>query len=182
MRPRTDVSPMRRDGSLISGVLKDALTSMRVSLTCGRMWRTLPASHIAPVGACACTGCASNSADMPKPNAAADDDFKNSRLSITPLHRSRFARANYQTISTCGDRHRGYVCNGARPCREQMQQRVVKNAPRGRAPRLLLQRVALVLEHPPGKVVEGGGDRARLQPVVVRFARKRGIDRLDSTD
>ena len=75
---------MRIDGSLISGVLKDALTSMRVSLTCGRMWRTLPASHVALVGACTCAGCASNSADMPRPKATADDDFKNSRRSITP--------------------------------------------------------------------------------------------------
>ena len=33
-----------------------------------------------------------------------------------------------------------------------------------------------MLEHSAGKVVEGGGDRARLQPVVVRFARERGIE------
>ena len=59
--------------------------------------------------------------------------------------------------------------------REQMQQRVPKNAP----PRPLPQHVALVLEHSARKVVEGGSDRARFQPVVVRFARERGIDRLD---
>src|SRR5438094_1150061 len=68
--------------------------------------------------------------------------------------------------------------SGARTGPEQCSSGYPKCAA-SRAPRPLLQHVALVLEHSAGEVVEGGGDRARLQPVVVRFTRERGIDRFD---
>src|SRR5205085_9903773 len=77
---------MHRDGSLISGALKDALMSICVSLTCGRRCSTLPTYHVELVRACALAGGANNSAGMPRPKAAAEDDRKKSRLfMIRPL-------------------------------------------------------------------------------------------------
>jgi hypothetical protein len=65
MRPRTVLSPTRNDGALRSGSLKDAFTRMRVSLTCGSMCSTLPASQVSLLLVGTLTDCANNCEGIP---------------------------------------------------------------------------------------------------------------------
>src|SRR5262245_11601905 len=79
MRPRTAVSPTRNVGASVNGVLKDALMSMRLSLTVGSRCRTVPASQAAADGTGATANCAKSSGDTAADRTSALEARRNSR-------------------------------------------------------------------------------------------------------
>src|ERR1700737_3258976 len=85
MRPRTDVPPTLSVGASISGVLKDALISILVSLTVGSRWRKSPASHVALPGAETDAACANRSAGTVSESAVAAELCRNFRRSLTSM-------------------------------------------------------------------------------------------------
>src|SRR5262245_20969790 len=98
MRPRTDVPPTLRIGAAASGVVNDALMSIRLSLTVGSRWRTTPASH-PPAGAGELTACASKSEGAVSDSVAAAELRRNLRRSIANIGSSS------QNLSSRDDRH-----------------------------------------------------------------------------
>src|SRR5450631_1310312 len=83
MRPRTDVPPTLNVGASVSGVLKDVLISILVSLTVGNRWRKPPASQVALAGAETDTACANKSAGTASESAVAAELRRNFRRSLT---------------------------------------------------------------------------------------------------
>src|SRR5436309_661817 len=116
MRPRTATLPTRKVGAPVSGALKEALISIRLSLTVGSRWRTLPASHRAP-GATAV--CATLSAETPMPNAAAEEVRRKSRrlMLMGPPDMNRAARSPAQRTHYTRDTRALllYSCLAVRP-------------------------------------------------------------------
>src|SRR5215510_4672662 len=84
MRPRTEVPPTLSVGASLSGVLKDALISMRLSLIVGSRWRTLPASHRL-AGAAAVEACAIRSAGKDGRSETAAEARRKCRRSIVRM-------------------------------------------------------------------------------------------------
>src|SRR5438034_2199317 len=79
MRPRPATFPTRNVGAPGSGALNDALIRMRLSLTWGSRWRTLPASQFADGAAAARPDSAMMSAGTPAASAADEVARRKSR-------------------------------------------------------------------------------------------------------
>src|SRR5258708_40282259 len=85
MRPRTDVPSILSVGASVSGMLKDALISILVSLTVGNRWRKPPESHVALPGAETDAACANKSVGTASESAVAAEFRKNLRPALASI-------------------------------------------------------------------------------------------------
>src|SRR5260221_14441181 len=104
MRPRTDVPSILSVGASGSGMLKDDLISILVSLTVGNRWRKPPESHVAVPGAETDAACANKSVGTASESAVAAEFRKNLRRSLASMAASLLCASftNYRVPSgTC---------------------------------------------------------------------------------